>query len=102
MERNCSFVITRTRTSNGATYQVKALDKCFLIYPDDFIDNSKEMSFEKLSFPEFNTSDAIIQEITEEITREFGEVASTIVLHCDEQTKKAIYKMAATNSILFE
>lgn len=102
MNRNYSFIFNTRKMTEGAIYNIKALDKSFFIYPDDDLNNSKEMSFEKLMFPEFTCKEKILAEIGEEIIKIFNEVAPTVVIRYDEATKKAIDKMAASNSVIFE
>ncbi len=100
--KNYSFIFNTRKMTEGAIYNIKALDNGFFIYPDDDLNNSKEMSFEKLMFPEFNCKEKILAEIGEEIIKIFNEVAPTVVIRYDEATKKAIDKMAASNSVIFE
>jgi len=46
-------------------------------------------------------SDAILKEIGNQIQKRFGE-EETLIIRCDYETKTAINKLAAANSIIFE
>ncbi len=98
-----TFFVKRQNIMEEKTYILKFSSKnnILSISSEENPDNSFELSLEELKLPMCANADAILEEIGNQIKQRFKEDV-TLIFRCDQATKKAINKMAASNSVIFE
>lgn len=99
---NYSFIVKRKNIVEGKTYILNfSSAKILSISSEENSDKSFDLNTEELKLPMCINSDAIPKEIGNQIQKRFGE-EETLIIRCDYETKTAINKLAAANSIIFE
>ena len=99
---NYSFIVKRKNIVEGKTYILNfSSAKILSISSEENLDKSFDLNTEELKLPMCINSDAILKEIGNQIQKRFGE-EETLIIWCDYETKTAINKLAAANSIIFE
>lgn len=103
MNEKRSLIVNWKNIMEVETYILKysSSKKLLKISSEENSDNSFELNTEKLKFPMYVTTEAILREITDQIQQRFNE-EEIFVLRCDQATKVAINSLAASNSVIFE
>lgn len=99
---NYSFIVKRKNIVEGKTYILKfSSAKILSISSEKDSDKSFELNTEELKLPMCVNTESILKEIGNQIQKHFGE-EGTLILRCDQKTKAAINRLAASNSLIFE
>lgn len=128
MNEKYSFILNRKNIKEGKIYIVEysSTKKSLKIFPEKQPDKFFELETDELKLPMFVTEASILEEIGSQIKNHFekkeikenevkenevkkNEVkennvkeSEMLILRCDQETKDAINRLAASNSLIFE
>ena len=123
MNEKYSFILNRKNIKEGKIYIVEysSTKKSLKIFPEKQPDKFFELETDELTLPMFVTEASILEEIGSQIKNHFekkeikeNEVkenkvkenkvkeSEMLILRCDQETKDAINRLAASNSLIFE
>lgn len=123
MNEKYSFILNRKNIKEGKIYIVEysSTKKSLKIFPEKQPDKFFELETDELKLPMFVTEVSIFEEIGSQIKNHFekkeikenevkenevkkNEVKESemLILRCDQETKDAINRLAASNSLIFE
>ena len=123
MNEKYSFILNRKNIKEGKIYIVEysSTKKSLKIFPEKQPDNFFELETDELKLSMFVTEASILEEIGSQIKNHFekkeikeNEVKESkvkeskvkesemLILRCNQETKDAINRMAASNSLIFE
>lgn len=123
MNEKYSFILNRKNIKEGKIYIVEysSTKKSLKIFPEKQPDKFFELETDELKLPMFVTEASILEEIGSQIKNHFekneikenevkenevkkNEVKESemLILRCDQETKDAINRLAASNSLIFE
>lgn len=123
MNEKYSFILNRKNIKEGKIYIVEysSTKKSLKIFPEKKPDKFFELETDELKLPMFVTEVSIFEEIGSQIKNHFekkeikenevkeGKVKESkvkesemLILRCNQETKDAINRLAASNSLIFE
>ena len=123
MNEKYSFILNRKNIKEGKIYIVEysSTKKSLKIFPEKKPDKFFELETDELKLPMFVTEVSIFEEIGSQIKNHFekkeikenevkeGKVKESkvkesemLILRCNPETKDAINRLAASNSLIFE
>lgn len=118
MNEKYSFILNRKNIKEWKIYIVEysSTKKSLKIFPEKQPDKFFELETDELKLPMFVTEASILEEIGSQIKNHFekkeikenevkeNEVKESemLILRCDQETKDAINRLAASNSLIFE